>query len=410
MTFSIHQGKAQESVSKTQCVFAVQIPGASAQHPLRRTQLGTHLVPFAVYDGTVNQASGKIIETDTWGLDSALQGFSPEEFYVHFFDGSGCGYLADIASVESGEIHCKEDLPSFIQADDYFQIFRHQRLSEIFTSDNSYGFGAGESADQSDNIAIFNPDLQTEEIFYFHSVRLRWEKEGVPENANNHLVRFPYGFFVIRRTTGMIKILLRGIVHEAPILLPVQTGLNLFSIPIGNTTSINNLISVSGAHSAQSGLNAVSSDLVFIHESSAIEQRGPFYYSTASNSPKWLKVGDSSNVESSTLVDPLSALIIHRKGSPGFLRVESDQYNPPPYFSLASNPEPGELPTTTLVQFDLPGFIRPDLTYAFDMSSDLANWVELDDEVYSQGNVITFQVGLPPGQSRRFYRLRVNAF
>ena len=407
IVLSSHEIQAQ-SVSKTQGFFGVQIPGASAEHPQRRTYLGTQLRPAPIYTLPVFQVSGKVIES-TFGdfVDPNSGTNPPEKYYLHFVDGDGRGYVADIASFAEDEIHCEEDLPSFIQAGDFFQINRHRRLAEIFTTDNAHGFGSGESADQSDNISIFNPDLQAMELFYFHSVRLRWEKEGLAEDANNHLIRHPYSYYVIRRTPGMIRIILDGLVPEIPLLLPVQTEPILFSLPLGK--SLSDLVDQTGTHSAQSGPNSASSDLFTIHEASSNEQRGPFYYSTASNPSKWLKVGDTNNIEPTTLADPLSSVLIHRKGSDGYVRVEYDYFSDPPpsYPTLAANPEPGETATNITLHFDLPPWTHPGTLFSLQMSSDLTNWIEIADEIYLFNGTVTYTLPFPPGQIRHFYRLVV---
>ena len=355
----------------------------------------------------VTSVSGKTVGyPDGFFINPSTGTNLPEKYYLHFGDGNGRGYIAEVSSFEEGLIHCTEDLPSFIQAEDYFVVYRHRRLSEIFTTDNAHGFGSGESADQSDNIAIFNPELQEMELFYFHSVRLRWEKEGLAEDANNHFILHPYSYYIVRRTPGMIRIILDGFVPSLPLLFPVQSEPIPYSLPLGK--SLSHLIEVTGTYSAQSGPNSASSDLFTIHEASSNEPRGPFYHSTAANPSKWLKVGDSGALEPTRLADPLSSVLIHRKGSPGYLRADIDPFfgSPPPaYPTIDPNPEPGETATTITIQFELPPWTPPDMAFGLQVSSDLTNWIEIEDEIYPFNGTVTSWHLFPPGQVRHFYRL-----
>ena len=410
MLCSISIVRAQESATRWLGVFGVQIPGSSPEYPLRRTYLSTCLTSLPVYGETVHAVSGKTIQSSTSGLPP--QSSPPlEKYYLHFRSNDEPGYIAEVSSFGDGEIHCEVDLPSFIEVDDYFIIYRHLRLSEVFTPDNSYGFGAGTSADQADNIAVFNPELQDVELFYFNSTRSRWEKEGVAESANDHPLRFPYSYYVIRRSPGMIRIVIQGIVPEDPVMLPVQSGLNLFSLPIDNTPSVGHLVSTTGSYPARSGPNATNSDLFTIHEASSPDARGPYYYSTAPGGPKWLTVGNSLDASSSVPRDPFSSLKIQRKGVPGFVRLTPNFYTNPPYFSLSPNAQPGETTTTALVNFGprVPPF-PPGITFSLYQTTDFRNLIELDDSLWIDGDTLSVLVQVPAGQSRIFYRLSASAF
>ncbi len=404
--------KAQ-SVSKPIAVFSVHVHGSSTEHPLRTTHLGTHLTPEPIFSGPVHQVSGKILNlSDQLFNNETVEDFVPqnlvpaEKYYLHFMSDSAEGYIANITSITGNEIHCEDDLPSFVQPGQYFTITRHRRLSEVFTADNSLGFGAGESAALSDNVAIFNPDTQVEELFYFNSIRSRWEKEGVAEDATHQTLRYPYAYSVIRRTPGLIKMFIRGQVSEIPILLPIKTGLNLFSIPAWNATTISNLVTTSGPFPAQSGPNAATSDLFMIHESSTVTPRGPFYYSSASNDPKWLKVGDSNSTEPTTPVDPLSTLRIHRKGAPGFLKLNAHEYyGASPFFTLDADPQPGETESYyTLTYRPDPFFFSPWNSYSLQSNSGTQFWLELSDDIHVPGDTMIYSVRYPTGQNRIFYR------
>lgn len=147
---------------------------------------------------------------------------------MHVITGDGRRFLADIVEYQSTNVICNTDVSGWAGAGTQIKIYPHPHLANLFGAGNKFGLGSGESAETADNIILHGPGNSGGKIFYFHARRSRWEEAGVAVEASLTPVRFPYGFAVVRRTSGTLRFNFSGLVNDAPVLLPVQPGNNVF--------------------------------------------------------------------------------------------------------------------------------------------------------------------------------------
>ncbi len=397
---TLGQGRAQTATTIPIGIYVTKVPGRAAHQPPVRTYLGCALLPPVFNSGTINTVEGPKITL--WAPVSEPE--PARESYVHVMSGKGRGLIADIKEFQSGAVICDTDLSTWVAPGDIVRLRHHQRLEEIFGTENRFGLDAGSSAREADTIVIWNNQTQRESVYYFHSTRDRWEEAGLEADAGPTPVRFPNGLYIVRRTPGTLRVFLQGMISSAPVLLPVRTGANVFSLPIHLDGSLANRFRHGEPFFVREGRTPLSADLLTFEEPFTSTQRGPFYFQSHPRNPGWRLVGDNDPATVAQPPDLLSALIVRRFGPPGYIRIEgsedppAQQPQPPP-----SDAEPDEAPLEGEMPFIITS--HPDLKTQLQTSLDLAQWSELPFEPGEDGR-ITFQ--LPPGSSRAFYRISVS--
>jgi hypothetical protein len=413
---------AETAYTTPRGIYTVKVPGATQPSAPVRTYIGIQLLPELSYFGRAATVSGNTLSLEH--IDQHNYFSTPDrKSYLHVLEGSGRGFITDIDEFRDSDMVCAEDLTQWIQPDTLVRIRPHPGLSDILGADNPYGLGAGPDADTADNMVIWDPDAQQEKVYYFHSVRARWEEKGIEADAGNAVFRYPYGFYIVRRSPGTLRIKLSGNtgLNDAgqlePVLLPVHHGANVFSLPINLSGSLDAIVRADGSFPVVSGTNARSSDILTFEEPTTGLRRGPFYHLSRPNASGWREVGVNDSTASIEPLDYLSTLILWRNGDAGRLLVEGSLEPPAvPRPLLPPDPEPGEPPLRgELViprQLTNPNFF-PNLTYVFENSEDLQTWVPFsasNSEVFIEPDGswrLTFE--LPAGQRRVFYRLKVTS-
>lgn len=391
---------APAATTKPQGIYTVKIPGKAPGASQARTYLGIQLLPSTRYQGLAGTVSGSSLAFRDSFSPVGLQ--DPElKHYVHVLSGSGVGYVVDIEELRSNDILCATDLTSWITPWTSFLIRPHPRLADVFGADNRFGLGSGPDADHADNVVTWDPVAQQEKVYYFHATRARWELDGVEADARHAILRFPYGLFIVRRTTGTLRLALSGDVGSESVLLPVRPGANVFSLPLNLSASLDELITSDGDFSIRKGPNARQSDLLTFEEPFSGGQRGPFYYLSRPGADGWREVGVNDSSAPLAPLDLLSTLVLHRDGPAGYVLAKGSLV-PGSHPPLPPAPEPGEPPLTGELPF--PAFFPPDIAVTIETSIDLQTWTP-HAVVLSGNGKATFT--LPAGQTRAFYRLNV---
>jgi hypothetical protein len=390
---------AADAFTSPRGIYTVKAAGKPAGQSQARTYFGVQLLPDTKFYGVVSAVSGDAI---SFNGNSSYQGLADLErtSYAHVITGNGRGFIVDIAEFRQADIRCAQNLSGWITPGTQVSIRPHPHLADMFGADNRFGLGSGLYADSADNVVAWDAQTQQERVYYFHSTRARWEEKDIEADASRAIMRFPYGLYIVRRTPGTLRIALSGEIAANPLLLPVRTGANVFSLPINLSRSLGNLISTTGDFPVLSGRNSNRSDLLTFEEPFTGIQRGPFYHSSRPNSGGWREVGESGN--NSVTLDLLSTLVLRRNGPPGYVRAEGSLVPGPVPPVLPPNPEPGELPLYGYLPF--PPNPRPELIYEVQISTDLQTWTFQAIPTFENGR-LKFQ--LPAGQGRGFYRLRV---
>lgn len=387
-------------------IYTVKVPGAPQADDPVRTYLGIQLLPDMRFVGLVDTVGGSTLSLENVATHSDLA--DPErKSYVHVLDGGGRGFVTDIEAFRASDILCTEDLTPWIQPGTRVLIRPHSHLSDLFGAANRFGLAVGPDAETADNVVVWDPAAQQERVYYFHSTRARWEEKGVSADASHAIFRFPYGFYLVRRSPGTLRIALSGAVGSEAVLLPVRPAANVFSLPVNLSGSLDAIVRADGAFSIISGPNAKRADILTFEEPTTGLQRGPFYHLSRPDASGWREVGVNGSTASIQPLDFLSTLVLRRDGNAGYVLVEGSLAPPAvPRLPLPPDPEPGELPLAG--ELDWPRYLRPDLTFAIETSLDLQTWEEAQLEGIDKANgKVTFN--LPAGQGRAFYRLKVTA-
>lgn len=399
---------AESAYSTPRGIYTVKIAGTADPFAPARTYLGIQLLPDRLFEGLVTDVNGKNLSFQ-WILNPADLASGMTSFYVHVLSGNGRGFVTDIHEFRKDAIVCAEDLTPWLKPGNRIRIRPHSRLSDLLGVTNRFGFGSGVDADSADNVVIWDPETQQERIYYFHSGRNRWEEKNIEADAGGAVFRFPYGFYIVRRSPGTIRISLTGEIGADAILLPVRTAANVFSLPLNLSASLDQLVRAEGPFSVIGGPNAKRSDLLVFEEPSSGIQRGPFYHCARPDVSDWREVGVDGSSASTRPLDFLSALILRREGEPGHVLIEGSM-DPPtsPRPILPADPEPGEIPIMgelSTARLNLPPNPPPDIVITTEVSTDLNSWTTYE-RGQSLNGVVTFL--LPPGQNRLFYRLKVS--
>lgn len=402
MESAIAQGAAYTS---PRGIYTVKVPGATQVSAPVRTYLGIQLMPDTRFQGFAGTVSGNTFSFQSQPNLTSLSD-PVRKSYIHVLTGNGRGFVSDIEQFRVSDIVCADNLTAWIQPQSQIQvrIRPHPHLIDLFGATNRFGLGAGADADSADNVVVWDPDTQQERVYYFHSTRARWEEKGIVADAGHASFRFPYGFYIVRRSPGTIRIALSGDVGSDAILLPVRSAANVFSLPVNLSASLDALIRATGDHAVISGENSKGADILTFEEPTTGIQRGPFYHLSKPGVTGWREVGVNGSTAPVQPLDFLSTLILRREGNAGLVFVEGDLTPPAiPRPPLPPDPEPGEIPLSGEIQLqqDFPtGF-----TYTIETSTDLQTWTHATSSLIKVGRKVTFD--LPSGQGRAFYRVKI---
>ncbi|WP_035603501.1 hypothetical protein [Haloferula sp. BvORR071] len=382
-------------------IYAVKINGTAPGESRARTYLGIQLLQPPVVLGLASQVDGKRFSYSFSGLPSLESG---KEYFVHVLNGPGSGFITRVVSFEGSWIVCDQNLMMTPGAQ--VSIRPHPRLIDLFGADNRFGFAAAPNAATADKIVIWDAAIQQERVYYYNSTRSRWEEKDVEAEAGLTNVRYPNGLYVVRHSATPLRIALKGEISAAPVLLPVHEGGNVFSLPVNLSASLANLVASDGSFHVQSGKNAAQADILSFVDPGGVARRGPFYFRSKPGDTGWRTVGADDSDEPLQPLDMLSTLVLHGRGGDHFLRVTGSLDAPAsPPFVPDSDPEVGELPLQ--VEMKMPVQQMPGLFFTLEVSRDLQQWAAYGAFAWAPGGYVSFQ--LPPGESRAFYRMRVES-
>ena len=386
--------------------YTVKVPGAAETGSTARTYLGIQLLPNAKFTGLVQSVNGNAV---------AFQALVPMDYtsiadpvrpcYLHVLDGPGRGFVTDIVGFQTSGVVCAEDPGPWLQAGTRVLVRPHSNLADILGAANPFGFAAGTAAETADNVVVWDAATQQEKVYYFHSMRNRWEEQGVEADAGTASIRFPQGFYLVRRSPGMLRIVLSGNIGSEAVLLPVNPGAAVFSLPVNLSGSLDAIVRTSGDFAVDSGPNADSADILTFEEPGTGQQRGPFYHLVRDDIAGWREVGVDGSQAAIQPLDFLSTLILRRQGGAGRI-FAAGSLDPPavPRPALPPNPEPDELPLTA--EFPLHQAFPPGVTVTVETSTDLQVWTSYAAPTLTADKRLVFP--LPAGQGRAFYRLAVS--
>jgi hypothetical protein len=384
--------------------YTVKVPGAPEPGMTARTYLGIQLLPDPKFVGLVQGVNGNSVNLGT--SDHTIFSDPVRPCYLHVLDGTGRGFVTDVTAFQTSGVVCAENPGPWLQAATRVMIRPHSNISDILGADNRFGFAAGTNAGSADNVVLWDAATQKEKIYYFHSTRNRWEQKNIVADAGTASIRFPQGFYLVRRSPGMLRIALSGNVGSEAVLLPVRPGAGVFSLPVNLSGSLDAIVKTTGNFAVNSGPNANSADILTFEEPVTGQQRGPFYHQTRAGLLGWREVGVDGGDAALQPLDYLSTLVFRRHSGPGRVLAEGSLVPPlVPRPPIPPDPEPGELPFT--VEFPYFRSIPPGYSPTIETSTDLQTWNTYATPTLNANNRIEFQ--LPAGQGRAFYRLALTA-
>ena len=397
---ALPSGSSADEISTNPLGFyAVKIAPREPDEPPARTYVGPQLLEKLIYAANVESVEGNAVT-----MPSAVGSLDTDEreYFLQVTSGSGEGFIAEVAEFTGSQIVCTVDMEDWVTQGTLIRVALHPRLKDIFGADNRFGLGAAEHAEDADNVVIWDAAIQQERVFFYHSINGRWQEKDLPGDANDAVLRYPLGFYIVRRSSEPLRIGLSGEIASQAILLPIRTGANVFSLPLNLTASLQNLVAIDGEYGVRKAASAVEADVLMFEEPSTGVRRGPFYFRSDGDTPGWREIGVDGSQEPSEPLDMLASLVIQRSGPDGFLRVFGNE-NGTPSAPIPADPDDGELPL--MVEFPLPAQFPPDINWRLETSTDLVIWQNYDFERDADGRVF---FTLPAGQSRAFYRLTVS--
>lgn len=411
LKFEIAKAQGSELVTLPFGAHVINVDGQIDGEQPVRTYLPLQLLPQTILSGTVIDVSNNAVTIEPFGRQASQPPDRP--LYLQVTNGEKKGFLVDIVERQDNTFICSQDLSQWIELGDSLIVRQHIFLSEFLGENNRFNLGDGTDADLTDNLVIHDPELGRERIYYFHSTRNRWEEKGVASDASQALIRYPYAPYIVRRSPGTLRIMIVGQVAANSVLLPLETGSRIFSLPGHVNPTLANWISPEGEFSPLTGANTSSADIFTLYSASSPDPRGSFYLRSAPSEDQWREIGINNSAQAEQPLDFLSALKVTTKRSSGFLLVEAEAEpfatapaSPPP---LPPDPSPNEVDLFATLEF---GFLSlpPDLSHVLERSADLVNWTQIGPGIFfDPGTPIEFTVPLPAGQSRNFYRLVITS-
>lgn len=381
--------------------YTVKVPGVTQPGSTARTYLGIQLLPDINFAGLVQGVSGNSVS-----LPISVPAGPVIPCYLHVLTGNGRGFITDIVSYHTGGVLCEEDPGPWLQPGTRVMVRPHSNLSGILGAANRFGLAAGTDADAADNVVLWDAASQQEKIYYFHSTRSRWEEKDIVADAGTASIRFPQGFYLVRRSPGTLRIVLSGTIGSESVLLPVRPGAGVFSLPVNLSGSLDAMVRTAGDYTVDSGPNANSADILTFEEPTTGLQRGPFYHLSRAGLSGWREVGVDGSQAAIQPLDFLSTLIFRRQGGPGRVLVEGSLTPPAvPRPPIPPDPDLGEIPLTE----EFPHTLRPlspNYSVAVETSTDLQTWTSNPVTKLNPNNRYEFE--LPAGQGRVFYRLAIS--
>lgn len=384
--------------------YTVKVPGTANPGSTARTYLGIQLLPDRRFVGLVQNVNGNALRFDSLG-DHSVIADPVRPCYLHVLDGPGRGFITDITGFRLNDIVCAENPGPWLQSGTRILIRPHLNLSDILGANNRFGLAAGTDADSADNVVVWDAASQQEQVYYFHSTRNRWEEKDIVADAGTASIRFPQGFYLVRRSPGMRRLVLSGEIGSESVLLPVRPGAGVFSLPVNLKGSLDAIVKTTGDFAVASGPSANSADILTFEESVTGQQRGPFYHLNREGLTGWREVGVDGSSAAIQPMDFLSTLVYRRHGGPGRVLAEGSLEPPPvPRPPLPPNPEPGEEPV--MVEFPTRNPLPPGLSIRIEVSTDLQTWT-LHQMVSTtpEGKIFS---ELPTGEGRGFYRWAIS--
>jgi hypothetical protein len=396
---------AQIAYTAPRGYYTVKVPGAAQPGSTARTYLGIQLLPGMRFAGRVNSVNVNTVSFLNAPGDYTVLADPVRPAYLHVLDGPGKGFVTDIVAFQSNGVVCAENPGPWMQHNTLALIRPHSNLSDILGATNGFGLAAGTNADAADNVVVWDATTQQEKVYYYHSTRNRWEEKDVVANAGTASIRFPQGFYIVRRSPGMLRLVLSGDIGSESVLLPVRPGAGVFSLPVNLTGSLDAIVKTTGDFAVDSGPNANSADILTFEESATGQQRGPFYHLNREGVTGWREVGVDGSSAVIQPMDFLSTLVYRRHGGPGRVLAEGSLEPPAvPRPPLPPNPEPGEVPI--VVEFPSNSSLPPDLSIRIEVSTDLQTWtLHQIVQTTPQGKIFS---ELPTGEGRGFYRWAIS--
>ena len=231
-------------------------------------------------------------------------------YYVEVIDSNGVGYWTDIVSNTTDTLTVNDDLTSFIADGDSFNVRQHLTLGGLF-GDNDAGLTAGFGVGDSDTIQIvsFNGGVSTT-LTYYYSTFPGFEgwRDATLADSSGVVIAPHEGLIITRRSSGDLSVVFTGEVRSNDVNFPLETGLNIFSVPSAATKTL----ATSGLASVLApGFGLGDSDNVQIIASNG--DTLSYYYSTFPGFEGWrdASLTDSSDVA----LEPGTSFIVTRAGA-----------------------------------------------------------------------------------------------
>lgn len=188
-----------------------------------------------------------------WTAVMNMQGASDLPLYVKVLDGKFAGQIVSVnpewVAGEDRVIEIEDGFEGLFEAPTRVALGRWRSLYSVFGRYNEVGLRPGASANDADQIILFNPSSQKALRYYFDSELLAWVNEDSPDAVAEDAILPPWvALFVLRREEAPLYLTIDGVISGSPTPAPAYYGYNLLSnvegrlldklIASGNTGSV----------------------------------------------------------------------------------------------------------------------------------------------------------------------------
>lgn len=234
-------------------------------------------------------------------------------YYIEVVSNDGTGYWTDIISNSANEVFVNDDLSSFVEIGDTFYIRKHLTIGDLFGPQNKVGLKAGSDISVADNIRVisFSEGISESYIYWYANVPNFEGWYDASFNPSENAIIAPHeGIIVARKASADLQITFYGSVRTNNINFPIESGLNVLSVP----SALKRTLSTSGlSDGISAGSNSSEADNIRIIDSNGNSRI--YWYSNVPDFEGWYDTSFNSSGDVELM--PGTSFIFFRKANNG---------------------------------------------------------------------------------------------
>ncbi len=304
---------AQTAVTDPVGYVTMPVAGGGSTASPSRSYIGATLVNKIEYSGVVTAVAGTTISfaagsftAGAFNADAA----NGNLYYAEIGSGANQGAWTDIVSNTTSSLVTSDNISSLVAVGDKVKLRKHHTVSSVFGATNSSGFAAGIDVSTADELQFLDASTQQATTVFFSTDDLNPGWVTVAGNpAANMIIPPGVGVKVSRKSAAALPIVQVGHVKTGPTWLPVESGINVITIPLATGTTFD-LANLSPPATLAGGIDISAADEVGLLSSGAFVNN---FFSTDDLNPGWVTA--AGNAAGTTALPEGTAIRILRKGT-----------------------------------------------------------------------------------------------